>query len=139
MGSWSSPQIKRYDFPAVAGRCGPPNLTLTVQAETALLLDGMDVFGRKIRVNLARGGGGPGIVRSSDPDRVTRTVHIGGFPMEDVNEEQLAEYFSHVGEVSPSALSFGFCRRICSGATAAALAPAAARHGSDTRCGFSQH
>ena len=57
------------------------------------------MFDRVIKVNMARGGSGPGIVRSSDPDRVQRTVHVGGLPMEELNEEALAKYFSHVGEV----------------------------------------
>ena len=70
--------------------------------QTALLLDGMDVFGRIIKVNMARGGSGPGIVRSNDPDRVQRTVHVGGLPFEEITEETLAEYFSHVGEVRAS-------------------------------------
>jgi hypothetical protein len=70
-----------------------------VQSQTALLLDGMNVFDRIIKVNMARGGSGPGIVRSSDPDRVQRTIHVGGLPLEEIGEETLAEYFSHVGEV----------------------------------------
>ena len=72
-----------------------------VQASTALLLDGMNVFDRVIKVNMARGGSGPGVVRSLDPDRVQRTIHVGGLPFDEISEETLAEYFSHVGEVGP--------------------------------------
>ena len=72
---------------------------MTEQAGTALLLDGMNVFDRVIKVNMARGGSGPGVVRSLDPDRVQRTVHVGGLPFEEISEETLSEYFSHVGEV----------------------------------------
>lgn len=64
-----------------------------------MMLDGMNVFDRQIRVNMARGGSGPGIVRSNDPDRVQRTIHIGGLPFDELSEETIAEYFSHVGEV----------------------------------------
>ena len=71
----------------------------TWQATTALLLDGMNVFNRVIKVNMARGGSGPGVVRSLDPDRVQRTIHVGGLPFDEISEETLAEYFSHVGEV----------------------------------------
>lgn len=49
---------------------------------------------------MARGGTGPGLVRSNDPDRVQRTIHIGGLPFEEISEETLADYFSHVGEVN---------------------------------------
>ena len=70
-----------------------------VQATTALLLDGMNVFERVIKVNMARGGSGPGVVRSLDPDRVQRTIHVGGLPFDEISEETLADYFSHVGEV----------------------------------------
>lgn len=70
-----------------------------LQATTALLLDGMNVFERVIKVNMARGGSGPGVVRSLDPDRVQRTIHVGGLPFDEISEETLAEYFSHVGEV----------------------------------------
>ncbi len=72
---------------------------LLVQSQTAMMLDGMNVFDRQIRVNMARGGSGPGIVRSNDPDRVQRTIHIGGLPFDELSEETIAEYFSHVGEV----------------------------------------
>eukprot|EP00951_Prasinocladus_malaysianus_P031958 scaffold309028_cov42-Prasinocladus_malaysianus.AAC.1 len=50
---------------------------------------------------MARGTGatGPGAVKSADPDRVTRTIHVGGIPMDVVSEDQLADYFRHVGEV----------------------------------------
>jgi RNA recognition motif-containing protein len=65
-----------------------------------MLLDGMNVFSRVIKVNMARGGTGPGLVRSNDPDRVQRTIHIGGLPFDEISEETLADYFSHVGEVS---------------------------------------
>ena len=59
----------------------------------------MNVFDRVIKVNMARGGSGPGVVRSLDPDRVQRTIHVGGLPFDEISEETLAEYFSHVGEV----------------------------------------
>ena len=59
----------------------------------------MNVFDRQIRVNMPRGDSGPGIVRSHDPDRVQRTIHIGGLPFDELSEEAIAEYFSHVGEV----------------------------------------
>jgi hypothetical protein len=59
----------------------------------------MNVFERPIKVNMARGGSGPGIVRSNDPDRVQRTIHVGGLPFDEIQEETLAEYFGHVGEV----------------------------------------
>ena len=62
----------------------------------------MNVFDRVIKVNMARGGAGPGVVRSNDPDRVQRTVHVGGLPFEEISEETLADYFSHVGEVTSS-------------------------------------
>lgn len=71
-----------------------------VQSATALLLDGMAVFDRVIKVNMARGGSGPGVVRSLDPDRVQRTVHVGGLPFDEISEETLSDYFHHVGEVS---------------------------------------
>ena len=71
-----------------------------MQAQVALLLDGMSVFDRSIKVSMARGGAGPGVVRSNDPDRVQRTIHVGGLPMEDLSESVLAEFFQHVGEVS---------------------------------------
>eukprot|EP00191_Tetraselmis_sp_GSL018_P024644 CAMPEP_0177625698 /NCGR_PEP_ID=MMETSP0419_2-20121207/30246_1 /TAXON_ID=582737 /ORGANISM="Tetraselmis sp., Strain GSL018" /LENGTH=355 /DNA_ID=CAMNT_0019126677 /DNA_START=1031 /DNA_END=2096 /DNA_ORIENTATION=- len=51
------------------------------------------------------GGGGGGsssasaVAKSSDPERVTRTIHVGGIPMDAISEEQLADYFKHVGEV----------------------------------------
>lgn len=82
------------------------------QASTALLLDGMNVFDRVIKVNMARGGSGPGVVRSLDPDRVQRTVHVGGLPFDEISEETLSEYFSHVGEVcaSSSAVSSAVVR-----------------------------
>ena len=73
-----------------------------LQAQVALLLDGMSVFDRSIKVSMARGGAGPGVVRSNDPDRVQRTIHVGGLPMEDLSESVLAEFFQHVGEVSRS-------------------------------------
>ena len=57
------------------------------------------MFDRVIKVNMARGGSGPGVVRSLDPDRVQRTIHVGGLPFDEISEETLAEYFSHVGEV----------------------------------------
>jgi RNA recognition motif-containing protein len=79
------------------------------QANTAILLDGMDVFARPIKVNFARGGGGPGIIRSNDPDRVTRTVHIGGLQMDDLPEDSLAEYFKHIGEVCKLYVSVPLC------------------------------
>eukprot|EP00873_Tetraselmis_striata_P007435 jgi/Tetstr1/427699/TSEL_017824.t1 len=82
-------------------------------AQTACLLDGMNVFDRSIKVSMARGasagggggGGGGGGPRGSggganDPDRVTRTIHVGGIPMDVVTEDQLADYFKHVGEVN---------------------------------------
>lgn len=71
-----------------------------MQSQTAMMLDGMTVFDRQIRVNMARGGSGPGVVRSNDPDRVQRTIHIGGLPFDEITEETISEYFSHVGEVS---------------------------------------
>ncbi len=66
----------------------------------ALLLDGMAVFDRTIKVSMARGGAGPGVVRSNDPDRVQRTVHVGGLPMEELSETVLADFFQNVGEVT---------------------------------------
>lgn len=66
----------------------------------ALLLDGMAVFDRTIKVSMARGGAGPGVVRSNDPDRVQRTVHVGGLPMEELSETVLADFFQNVGEVN---------------------------------------
>jgi len=71
-----------------------------VQAQVALLLDGMAVFDRTIKVSMARGGAGPGVVRSNDPDRVQRTVHVGGLPMEELSETVLADFFQNVGEVT---------------------------------------
>lgn len=68
----------------------------------ALFLDGMAVFDRTIKVSMARGGAGPGVVRSNDPDRVQRTVHVGGLPMEELSETVLADFFQNVGEVSLS-------------------------------------
>ena len=65
----------------------------------ALFLDGMAVFDRTIKVSMARGGAGPGVVRSNDPDRVQRTVHVGGLPMEELSETVLADFFQNVGEV----------------------------------------
>lgn len=62
----------------------------------ALLLDGMYVFEHAIRVSPARGGGP---LRSNDPDRVNKTIHVAGLPMEDIEEDVLAEFFSHCGEV----------------------------------------
>ena len=49
---------------------------------------------------MARGGAGPGVVRSNDPDRVQRTVHVGGLPMEELSETVLANFFQNVGEAS---------------------------------------
>jgi hypothetical protein len=72
---------------------------MLVQSQTAMMLDGMTVFERPIRVNMARGGSGPGVVRSNDPDRVQRTIHIGGLPFDELSEEAIADYFSHIGEV----------------------------------------
>ena len=71
-----------------------------LQAQVALLLDGMAVFDRTIKVSMARGGAGPGVVRSNDPDRVQRTVHVGGLPMEELSETVLADFFQNVGEVN---------------------------------------
>lgn len=71
-----------------------------MQAQVALLLDGMAVFNRTIKVSMARGGAGPGVVRSNDPDRVQRTVHVGGLPMEELSETVLADFFQNVGEVT---------------------------------------
>lgn len=71
-----------------------------LQAQVALLLDGMAVFDRTIKVSMARGGAGPGVVRSNDPDRVQRTVHVGGLPMEELSETVLADFFQNVGEVT---------------------------------------
>ncbi|KAL3161611.1 hypothetical protein ABBQ32_010469 [Trebouxia sp. C0010 RCD-2024] len=59
----------------------------------------MAVFDRTIKVSMARGGAGPGVVRSNDPDRVQRTVHVGGLPMEELSETVLADFFQNVGEV----------------------------------------
>lgn len=67
-----------------------------LQLKTALLLDGMHVFEHAIRVSPARGGGP---LRSNDPDRVNKTIHVAGLPMEDIEEDVLAEFFSHCGEV----------------------------------------
>jgi RNA recognition motif-containing protein len=77
------------------------------QASTACLLDGMNVFERNIKVSMARGTGSSGSGKMAsggtsgppDPDRVTRTIHVGGIPMDVVSEDQLADYFKHVGEV----------------------------------------
>ncbi|KAK9828975.1 hypothetical protein WJX72_003168 [[Myrmecia] bisecta] len=74
------------------------------QAQTALLLDGMAVIDRVLKVNFAHGasdGAGPGPVRSTEPDseRALRTIHVGGLPMDDLAEVVLADYFAHVGEV----------------------------------------
>ena len=63
-------------------------------------MDGMAVFDRTIKVSMARGGAGPGVVRSNDPDRVQRTVHVGGLPMEELSETVLADFFHNVGEVT---------------------------------------
>ena len=82
--------------------CASSQKRCAAQAGTALLLDGMNVFERQIRVSMARGGSGPGVVRSNDPDRVQRTIHVGGLPFEEISEETLAEYFAHVGEVRTS-------------------------------------
>ena len=71
-----------------------------VQAQVALLLDGMAVFDRTIKVSMARGGAGPGVVRSNDPDRAQRAVHVGGLPMEELSETVLADFFQNVGEVT---------------------------------------
>ncbi len=87
---------------------GGDMLCMLAQAATALLLDGMNVFERQIRVSMARGGSGPGVVRSNDPDRVQRTIHVGGLPFEEISEETLAEYFAHVGEVC-----FAFPEQLC--------------------------
>ena len=84
-----------------------------MQATTALLLDGMNVFERVIKVNMARGGSGPGVVRSLDPDRVQRTIHVGGLPFDEISEETLAEYFSHVGEVRSRSLLECHCILTC--------------------------
>lgn len=75
-----------------------------LQAQVALLLDGMAVFDRTIKVSMARGGAGPGVVRSNDPDRVQRTVHVGGLPMEELSETVLADFFQNVGEVGEVAV-----------------------------------
>ena len=80
-----------------------------LQAQVALFLDGMAVFDRTIKVSMARGGAGPGVVRSNDPDRVQRTVHVGGLPMEELSETVLADFFQNVGEVW-----FGFMLAHCS-------------------------
>ncbi|CAD7699212.1 unnamed protein product [Ostreobium quekettii] len=66
------------------------------EVRTALLLDGMQVYERSIRVSPARGGGP---LRNNDPDRVNKTIHVAGIPMEDIEEDVLAEFFSHCGEV----------------------------------------
>lgn len=78
-----------------------------LQAQVALLLDGMAVFDRTIKVSMARGGAGPGVVRSNDPDRVQRTVHVGGLPMEELSETVLADFFQNVGEVKVTAGGHG--------------------------------
>ncbi len=75
---------------------------MSVQSQTAMMLDGMMVFERQIRVNMARGGSGPGVVRSNDPDRVQRTIHIGGLPFDELSEESISGYFSNIGEVGIS-------------------------------------
>ena len=85
-----------------------------LQAQVALLLDGMAVFDRTIKVSMARGGAGPGVVRSNDPDRVQRTVHVGGLPMEELSETVLADFFQNVGEVSaPYQLTADLALREC--------------------------
>ncbi|GMH40146.1 hypothetical protein BSKO_08050 [Bryopsis sp. KO-2023] len=66
------------------------------EVKTALLLDGMYVFEHAIRVSPARGGGP---LRNNDPDRVNKTIHVAGLPMEDIEEDVLAEFFAHCGEV----------------------------------------
>lgn len=82
-----------------------PDAFSALQAQVALLLDGMAVFDRTIKVSMARGGAGPGVVRSNDPDRVQRTVHVGGLPMEELSEAVLADFFQNVGEVQGSTLA----------------------------------
>ena len=54
------------------------------------------------------GGGGPN--RSHDPERIMRTIHVGGIPMEDpgVNEALIAEFFQSVGDVSAVRISGRF-------------------------------
>lgn len=93
-------QIRIAGEPNYETRYAFIEFTTPEEASTALLLDGMMVFDRPIKVNMARGGSGPGIVRSNDPDRVQRTIHVGGLPFDELQEETLAEYFGHVGEVN---------------------------------------
>ena len=64
------------------------------------MLDFISVFDIRFKVSMARGGAGPGVVRSNDPDRVQRTVHVGGLPMEELSETVLANFFQNVGEAS---------------------------------------
>ncbi|KAK9786797.1 hypothetical protein WJX73_003056 [Symbiochloris irregularis] len=93
-------QIRIAGDPSYETRYAFIEFTTVEESSTALLLDGMNVFDRIIKVNMARGGSGPGVVRSLDPDRVQRTVHVGGLPFDEISEETLSDYFSHVGEVN---------------------------------------
>ncbi|BDA45908.1 probable polyadenylate-binding protein-interacting protein 8 at N-terminal half [Coccomyxa sp. Obi] len=93
-------QIRIAGDPSYDTRYAFIEFTTPEESQTAMMLDGMNVFDRQIRVNMARGGSGPGIVRSNDPDRVQRTIHIGGLPFDELSEDTIAEYFSHVGEVN---------------------------------------
>ncbi|KAA6426169.1 MAG: RNA-binding RBP37 [Trebouxia sp. A1-2] len=92
-------QIRIAGDPSYDTRYAFIEFTAPEEAQVALLLDGMAVFNRTIKVSMARGGAGPGVVRSNDPDRVQRTVHVGGLPMEELSETVLADFFQNVGEV----------------------------------------
>lgn len=92
-------QIRIAGDPSYDTRYAFIEFTAPEEAQVALLLDGMAVFDRTIKVSMARGGAGPGVVRSNDPDRVQRTVHVGGLPMEELSETVLANFFQNVGEV----------------------------------------
>lgn len=92
-------QIRIAGDPSYDTRYAFIEFTAPEEAQVALLLDGMAVFDRTIKVSMARGGAGPGVVRSNDPDRVQRTVHVGGLPMEELSETVLADFFQNVGEV----------------------------------------
>lgn len=92
-------QIRIAGDPSYDTRYAFIEFTAPEEAQVALFLDGMAVFDRTIKVSMARGGAGPGVVRSNDPDRVQRTVHVGGLPMEELSETVLADFFQNVGEV----------------------------------------
>eukprot|EP00232_Nephroselmis_pyriformis_P027865 CAMPEP_0182867938 /NCGR_PEP_ID=MMETSP0034_2-20130328/9017_1 /TAXON_ID=156128 /ORGANISM="Nephroselmis pyriformis, Strain CCMP717" /LENGTH=266 /DNA_ID=CAMNT_0025000325 /DNA_START=204 /DNA_END=1000 /DNA_ORIENTATION=- len=80
---------------------------------TAILLDGMEFYDRPLRVSKAASNkgsviGGAPKAQPSDPERCSRTIHVGGIPMTEVTEEQLAEYFSAIGQVGAVRISGRF-------------------------------